>query len=168
MRNQEIKSNHPSHHNYNIMKRITGFLLLAVLYTACTPARTGMSSGNNYEAKPSKGMYNAETFLLTGISEDSTYGYTPENAIKVGAKGSAGNGPTRERQYLNALMGPEKELVVYERKGSCCAVKSENGFGGFAMLDRYEVKYDGLEKPIILYLNMYDPRRNEGAQRVYL
>ena len=36
-------------------------------------------------------------------------------------------------------------------------MKSENGFMGYALLDVYELKFNETMKPIVLYLNMYDP-----------
>ena len=30
-------------------------------------------------------------------------------------------------------------------------------FGPAALLDQYEVTYEGLARPVLLYLNMYDP-----------
>jgi hypothetical protein len=143
--------------------RIIPALLITLAFCACTTSRPAAGNNNDDSRSAGKGMYNSETFLLTGISEDSTFGYKSENAIKVGGKGTL-SGPQRERFYLNALRGPEKEMVVYERKGSCCAAASKNGFGGLAMLDRYEVKYDGIETPIILYINMYDPGDMKAPQ----
>jgi len=103
-------------------------------------------------------MLDKQTFLLEGISSDKTYGYDPKNAIKVGAGGGGTNGPANERSYLNALLGPNGQVVTYKRLGSCCPVESKNGLiGGMAMLDKYEVTYEGLDKPINLYINMYDP-----------
>jgi hypothetical protein len=98
-----------------------------------------------------------QTFLLEGVSDDKSYGYSAENAIKVGVGDGGGTGPSNERSYLNALLGPDGQAVTYKRTGSCCPVKSDNGFMGSAMLDRYEITYDGLDKPVYLYLNMYDP-----------
>jgi hypothetical protein len=91
------------------------------------------------------------TFLLQGISTDTTYGYHPTNAIKTSG------GPVNERRYLNALLGPNGEPVSYHRRRSCCPVKSDNGIMGVAMLDEYEVHYPGMKKPVLLYINMYDP-----------
>ena len=111
-------------------------------------------NGNPTLKRPSAKMLDENTFQLEGISDDPTYAYDQKNAVKVGGVGS---GPTNERRYLNALLGPNGESVTYSRLGSCCQVPSKNGLMGYAVLDIYEIKYDGLEKPIRLYLNMYDP-----------
>ena len=102
-------------------------------------------------------MLDNNTFKLTEVSTDKTYGYSENNAIMVGGV-KENSGPLNERRFLNALLGPNGETVSYTRQGSCCRVKSKNAFiGEYGLLDRYEVTYAGLEKPIILYINMYDP-----------
>lgn len=87
-------------------------------------------------------------------SKDATYGVTEKNPIRVGQKGG---GPSAEQAFLNSLRGPHGEAVEYKRLGSCCFFETPNGLmDGKALLDRYEVTYVGLEKPIVLYLDMYD------------
>jgi len=88
---------------------------------------------------------------------DSTYGYTEKNAVKVGG---VGNGPMNERNYLNALTGPNGEKVSFERHGSCCEFKSKNSPFGMALLDRYAVTYEGKKDTVTIYLNMYDKEKN--------
>ena len=96
-----------------------------------------------------------QTFKLTEISTDATYGVTEKKPIKVGGVKDS-EGPTNERRFLNALAGPNGEDVSYERKGSCCNFKTKNGFQGVGLLDEYEVTYKGLKEPILIYINMYD------------
>ncbi|MDJ1500864.1 hypothetical protein [Xanthocytophaga agilis] len=96
-------------------------------------------------------LLDSSTISLTAVSEDSSYGYTEKNPIQTGG-GAAG-----ERRYLNALTGPNGETVTYVRLGSCCAFKTPNGIiNNTGLLDKYEVRYEGLNKSVILYLNMYD------------
>lgn len=136
------------------------FAIISLVFTLCAPARPGGYTppvATKSEVKKATGeLLNANTFKLTEVSTDETYGYSEKNAIQVGgAKDQAG--PTNERRFLNALLGPNGETVEYVRLGSCCPVPSKNAlYGKNAILDKYEVKYDGLEKPIILYINMYD------------
>lgn len=93
-------------------------------------------------------------FILKDFSSDSTYGYSYQNPIKVGVTKAD---PANERKFLNALAGPKGETINYERRGSCCQFKTENGLMGGGLLDKYEIKWAGLEKPLFLYINMYDP-----------
>jgi hypothetical protein len=99
----------------------------------------------------SQEFYEDGSMKLTEISSSKKYGYEPENkhAVKVGKI-------SNQRAFLNALLGPGGQTVSYARTGSCCAFKSDKAILGIGLLDRYEVTYAGLEKPIILYLNGYE------------
>ena len=88
------------------------------------------------------------------LSEDKAYGYSESNPIKVGR---LHGGPRDSRMFLSALRGPEGQGVTFKRLGSCCFFDTPNGLiGGKGMLDKYELSYQGLKAPIILYINMYD------------
>jgi hypothetical protein len=79
------------------------------------------------------------------IATDSTYGYTKENAIRVGEGSDLLGGPARERAYLDNLRGPNGEPISYERTGS---LNFED-----TILDEYVIK--GLGTPVTLYLDIY-------------
>ncbi len=79
------------------------------------------------------------------ISMDPTFGFDPANPVKVG--GDFLEGPSRERTYLNHLRGPSGEAVIYEREGS-------EEFEG-TILDIYHLDYDGLDQPVILYVDIF-------------
>lgn len=97
----------------------------------------------------------AVSFVGLPLATDSTYGYTPENPIKVGGIKEEQKNQNQLR-YLERLRGPKGEKVVFERRGSCCAHDNPNGFMGRGLLDQYEVRYAGREGSIILYLSLYD------------
>jgi hypothetical protein len=82
--------------------------------------------------------------------EGDTYGFSPENPIHVGG------GPAGQHEFLDALRGPDGQPVAWRRLGSCCEFETPNGVMGYGLLDMYEVLYEGLERPVILYLDMYD------------
>ena len=108
------------------------------------------------ETKNYKQTLNGDySFVLEGITTDKTYGYSKKNAIEVGGSKDS-EGPKNERRFLNSLSGPNGEKISYYREGSCCPVKSENGFMGSAMLDIYRVNWEGSDDTLSLYINMYD------------
>jgi len=81
------------------------------------------------------------------------YGYSPEEPIKLGG------GVRDQHEYLQRLRGPTGQQLRYVRRG-CCSPPFTGG-----VLDMYEVTYDGLQKPVTLYLDMYhreDPRAPAG------
>ncbi|HEX8690949.1 MAG TPA: hypothetical protein VF746_00805 [Longimicrobium sp.] len=84
--------------------------------------------------------------------EDSdAYGYGRRNPVRVGGAGE--DGVRREHQYLENLRGPGGERVRWRRLGSCCEFTAPV----HGMLDAYQVTYDGLAQPVVLYLDMYTP-----------
>ena len=75
-------------------------------------------------------LRNNQTFELTEISTDPTYGFSENNPVQVGGADKS-EGPLNERRFLNALAGPNGEVVTYFRAGSCCPIKSKNDPFGF-------------------------------------
>ncbi|ASB51119.1 2-dehydro-3-deoxyphosphooctonate aldolase [Alkalitalea saponilacus] len=97
---------------------------------------------------------NDYVLLISHYSDDPTYGYAKENPVMTGG---GADRVLNQRRYLNALTGPEGQYVSYRRLGSCCMFKTKNGtFGDTGLLDMYELTYDGIQEPVILYINMYD------------
>jgi hypothetical protein len=80
-------------------------------------------------------------------SSDERYGLQIGTPVQVG--GGAMYGPARERRYLDVLRGPDGQVVRYKRVGSA------PGADGSTILDAYEATYDGLAKPITIYVDEY-------------
>jgi hypothetical protein len=87
---------------------------------------------------------------ISEVSTDQDYGRVESKAIKVGG------GPSREREYLMLLRGPNGEPVRFERDGSCCGFETPNGIMGGGLLDIYSVWIGSASEPEKLYINMYD------------
>ena len=81
-------------------------------------------------------------------ADEPAFATTKEQPGQVG--GGAMYAASRERRYLDALRGPMGETLQYKRTGSLPLDPD-----GRTILDRYEVTYPGLEKPITLYLDAY-------------
>ena len=81
-------------------------------------------------------------------ADEPGFATTRENPGQVG--GGAMYAAARERRYLDALRGPMGETLQYKRTGSLPVDPDGN-----TILDRYEVTYAGLDKPIILFLDAY-------------
>jgi hypothetical protein len=95
-------------------------------------------------------LLDENTFKITSVSTDKTYGLSEKNPVKVG------NGPKNARRFLNALAGPKGQKIVYTRIGSCCTFKTPMGYGGIGQLDKYRITWASQAAPVILYLNMFD------------
>jgi len=79
-------------------------------------------------------------------SPRETYGHTVDDPILVG--GGAMTVASRERAVLDSLRGPDGQPIKYRRLGQMRGSAQ-------TILDGYEVTYDGLAKPITLYLDAY-------------
>ena len=88
--------------------------------------------------------------VLDTVSADARYGVEKAHPIKTGL------GFEAEWQYLNALRGPKGDIVYYQYLGYCCTFDTDHAEGGKGFLDRYSVTYAGRDKPLILYLNMFE------------
>jgi len=94
---------------------------------------------------------------LKKVAEDPAYGYSEKLAIKVG--GGFGKGSENTYRFLNALRGPDGQVVHYKRLGSCCQFKTENSpLGDTGLLEVYEISYEG-GKPVELYFNWYESEK---------
>lgn len=82
------------------------------------------------------------------IADEPEFATTQERPAQVG--GGAMYAAARGRRYLDALRGPMGEPLQYRRTGSIPVDPD-----GRTILDRYEVKYPGLEKSISLFLDAY-------------
>jgi hypothetical protein len=90
-----------------------------------------------------------ERVIITEVSADESYGFTPKNNIKVGTI-------KNEYAFIAQLTGPNGEQISAVRTGSGWPVKSKNTPSGKAYLDKWQITYEGLSDPIIIYLNGYD------------
>lgn len=160
-----IPSNHRPIKNMRRLLLPIFSLLISILLISCAttqPPETSVPKILASTLKNGKGVPNGrsdsgEAFAkLSGIANDSSYGFSVENPIKVG-NGNFRAGSRNEKLYLNALRGSAGEPVEFERLGSCCHFSTPNGLQGGGLIDIFRIYVSGNEKPITLYLNMYDP-----------
>jgi hypothetical protein len=141
-----------------IMKKSAILLFAALGVWSCestrpkTPLTYGGSVSDGLHEKAGSGVL---PFLIQETSRDESYGFTANNPVRVGGGKEAG--ARNQQRYLNALLGPNGEMLDYERQGSCCAFKTtEGGIGNEGQLDVYSVTWKGRKEPTLLYLNMYE------------
>lgn len=80
-------------------------------------------------------------------SPDTSYGLTSDHPVQVG--GGPMYGAARQRRYLEALRGPKGEALEYTRTGAVMRGPDD------ALVDAYDVTYQGLAAPVRLYLDWY-------------
>ena len=88
------------------------------------------------------------TINVTEVSTKKKYGRDIETPIMVGTVAN-------EYEYLSQLCGPNGEKINYERIDSCCEFVCPSCPMGAGLLDEWEIRYSGLKKPIIIYINGY-------------
>ena len=86
---------------------------------------------------------------LEKTASDPAYAFDKSLPVQVGA------GYTAEWRYLNALRGPRGEVVHYQWLGACCVFETEVAEKGKGFLDHYTLLYEGITKPLDIYLNMF-------------
>jgi|SRR5690554_4067240 len=119
-----------------LMTRLTTIFLVLNLWTTTLKGQDFFEDGS---------------MKLSEVSIDKKYGYESNHktSIKVGKV-------ENEQAYLKSLRGPNGEQIQYRRVSSCCGFKSKSAAFGKGFLDNYEVYYQGLKEPVILYLNGYE------------
>jgi hypothetical protein len=128
------------------------------ILAGCAPQKMGTTStGGRGDTRTKQVEFlDDNTYLITEVTDDKTYGYNKSNPVKVGGA-KEDSGPKNERRFLNGLLGPNGEEIKYFRGGSCCSFKTPNGtFGNSGMLDRYRVTWVGSSDTLDIYINMYD------------
>jgi hypothetical protein len=131
----------------------TIFYSLSFILMACSSTQNVSTSKEKISLK--NPLKNSQTFLLTEVSTDPTYGLNQKNPVAVGGV-DQNEGPQNERRFLNALAGPNGEKVTYFRAGSCCPIKSDSAPFGMAMLDNYRVTWENSKDTVSIFINMYD------------
>ena len=121
--------------------------------TDANPRITG--SNNSPQSYYDNARRTVAPAAVAEISADPEYGFTQKKPVCVG--GTSADGVRNQQSYLNALRGPKGEDVSYRRRGSCCPFKTPHGLiNNMGMLDIYELNWAGNEKPLIIYVNLYD------------
>jgi tetratricopeptide (TPR) repeat protein len=137
--------------------------LLGKRTEACKDFNTAAALGDEQSKRKAEACKEAPVpnihaiLYLVRTADSKKYGFSEKHPVLVG-RGPDG-GPANQHAYLDLLRDSRGNPVSYERVGHCCAYKSENGFMGTALLDKYEVSYiNERGKPVktLLYLSMYD------------
>lgn len=131
------------------MKLVLRLCIVFFILTSCGSGKPKINSAST--SKVSSSSDHTPFFDITEYAKDKDYGLTGEKPVKVGEM-SVQN----QVRYLASLAGPNGEELTFKRKGACCAYDSDAAPFGSAMVDVYEVTYQGLKKPILIYISFYD------------
>jgi hypothetical protein len=135
------------------MKKTIVYIAILLLSVSCFSTKSTLKNVDNNA--PSPKLLNPTTFILTEYSKDKKYGYDSEYPINI-FYGNTKNDTINQQRFLNALAGPKGEKISYTKQESCCPFPTKRSEMGAGFLDVYELIWDGQQKPIILYLNIYE------------
>ncbi len=131
------------------MKNFLAFVLFSFLITSCGSKKPVILSSTSNPTESSR-LY--EPFVdVNSYSANKNYAIDSKYPAMTGERSSL-----NQRRYLASLAGPNGEELSFHRVGSCCGYESENGLGGVALVDVYEVTYEGLKEPVLIYISFYD------------
>lgn len=114
---------------------------------ACTSSSSAKSS-----KKANHKLLDKKTFLLKSTAVAASYGYSQRNPVKVG--GGSDEDTFNQTRYMNALLGPQGEIISYRLKGSCCYYKTKDG--QTALLEQYEISYGDPVIKTIIFLTSFE------------
>ena len=134
------------------MKKILPFIALLLLSTSCISTQSTIQNVDNNAPIP---RLENNTFVITEYSKDKRYGYEKEYPINIFYSNTK-NETINQQRYLNALAGPKGEKITYTKLESCCPFPTKRSEMGAGFLDVYELKWEGQQNPVTLYLNIYE------------
>lgn len=136
--------------------KINAFSLLffvVTLFTSCVSTKSTLKNVDDNAPIPK--LTKDNTFIITEYSKDPKYGYHQDYPINLFYRNTI-NETINQQRYLNALAGPNGELLSFKKLESCCPFPTKRSEMGAGFLEVYEVTWEGLQKPIRLYLNIYE------------
>jgi hypothetical protein len=134
------------------MKKSAFFITLLLIVTSCGSVKSSLKNVDNNAPVP---VVKNNSFVITQYSKDKKYGYHKDYPINIYYKGTK-NDTINQKYFMNALAGPNGEKLTYKKLENCCPFPTKTSDMGAGFLDVYELSWEGLKKPIILYLNIYE------------
>ena len=127
------------------------FLLLAL--TSCISTRNTIRNIDDNAIMPA--LSKEKTFVITEVSSDKKYGYDQDYPINLGFL-PIQTAEINVKRYFGALSGPNGEKLTYKKTDTCCPFPSKKNEMGAGVLDIYEVTWEGLAQPKLIYINLYE------------
>ena len=128
------------------------YLFFLLLLQSCISTKNTIKNIDN--DAPTPVLKNKNQFELTKYSTNQKYGYDPDYPINIYFQNTI-NDTLNCVRFLNALAGPNKEIIQYKRLESCCPFPTKQSKIGAGFLEVYEVSMEN-EKPKKLYFNIYE------------
>ena len=136
------------------MKKINLVLIILplVFFTSCGSIKSTLKNVDNTAVKP---PVRNNQFILTEFATDALYGFDKDYPVNLGFENEKYS-PKNIPLFFNALEGPNGEKITYEKIDSCCPFPTKKSVMGAGTLEIYQITIDGLDKKMILYINIYE------------
>lgn len=135
------------------MKKTVFFIFLLITSVSCVSTKSTLQ--NVDENAPIPQISRNNTFIISEYSKDAKYGYNKDYPVNIFFRGTKDDSINQAR-FLNALTGPKGEKITFQKVESCCPFPTKRSEMGAGFLDVYEITWEGLKKPIVLYINIYE------------
>lgn len=136
------------------MKSKIVFLLFTsiLMLSSCGSIKSTIQNIDNSAIKPT---IKNKQFLLTEYDKEGKYGYDMDYPINLGFENEKYS-PKNVEYFFNAISGPNGKKISYEKIDTCCPFPTKKSAVGAGTLDIYQISFEGTEKKIILYINIYE------------
>lgn len=136
------------------MKSKIAYLLFVsfLMLSSCGSIKSTIQNIDNSAIKP---PVRSNQFLLTDYDTEGKYGYDMDYPINLGFENEKYS-PKNVVYFFNAISGPNGEKINYEKIDTCCPFPTKKSTVGAGTLDIYQISFEGTDKKVILYINIYE------------
>lgn len=135
------------------MNKSIFFIALLVTMASCSSTQSTLK--NTDDSAPNLTLSKDNTFVITEYSKDKKYGYDKDYPVNIFFTNTK-NETINQGRFLNALAGPKGEKITFTKLENCCPFPTKRSELGAGFLAVYELKWEGQNKPVLLYLNIYE------------
>ena len=128
-------------------------ILFAITLTSCVSTRNTIKNIDNNA--PDLVLNPDGSFAITEYSNNPKYAYNKDYPVNIFYKSTKDDSINQPR-FLNALAGPNGEKITFKKLENCCPFPTKRNDIGVGMLDVYEITWEGLAKPLKIYINIYE------------
>lgn len=127
-------------------------LFIAFILTSCVSTKSTIKNIDNNALRP---LIKNKAYVITEYATDSKYGYDEDYPINIGFINEKQE-DINIQYYFSGLEGPNGEKISYKKVDTCCPFPTKNSLMGAGTIGIYEVTFEGINKKITLYFNIYE------------
>lgn len=128
------------------------FLLIAFTLTSCVSTKSTIKNIDSTALRP---LVRDQAYIITEYATDAKYGYDEDYPINIGFINEKQEN-INIQYYFSGLEGPNGEKISYKKVDTCCPFPTKNSLMGAGTIGIYEVTFEGSDKKITLYFNIYE------------